>query len=424
MTEQPNKPSRPLPQSRIMVNAQTQDIYHKAWEAKQKGIPVGWSTAIFPQELCETFDIPVLYPENNAAAVSAKHLGDSFIEEAEKFLGYPINICSYARLNLGMTNRLKRDGTPIFEPIMPLPDFLLLSNNSCTQLMKWYENLSRALNIPIFFVDCLYNYSEQKPSQARIDYVRGQILETIEHMEDFFHRQFDWEHFWEIQKISQRNRQLFNEIVNMNSAIPSPLSGFDLFNYMSCLVLARGKRSTTSIFEQLKDEVATHMQNNTSTFPGEEKYRIHWEGIACWPNLGYILKTLKRYGINAVMNGYVTAWDVAYTPGNIDELALAYQASSTNSFSTKSIMEKRSASIKKFNCEGMLCHVNRSCKLMTFHIFVGRELIEEKNHIPVANFDGDQSDTRVFNEAHFETRVQSLVEIMETNKDTKSDEKN
>ncbi len=219
-----------------------------------------------------------------------------------------------------------------------------------------------------------------------------------------------------MQKRSQINCHLFDEIVALNQRKPAPMSGFDLFNYMAALVLCRGKESTTAIFEQLKAEVLEHIANDTSTFPAEEKYRVHWEGIACWPNLGYNLKTLKNYNVNAVMNGYVTAWDVLYEPGDLDGMARAYQISSTNSLSTPSIMGKRAQSIKDFGCDGMLCHVNRSCKLMTFHIFTGRDMIEEQAGVPVANFDGDQSDTRVFSEAQFETRLQGLVEIMDEKK--------
>ena len=122
------------------------------------------------------------------------------------------------------------------------------------------------------------------------------------------------------------------------------------------------------------------------------------------------------------MNGYVTAWDVLYTPGNLDEMARAYQCSSTNSFSTPAIMQKRVDSIKDYGCDGMLCHVNRSCKLMTFHIHVGREIIDANAHVPVATFDGDQSDPRIFSEAQYETRLQGLVEIMkERREDTAND---
>lgn len=403
-----------------MVNALTAKVYERAWEAHDKGEPIGWSTAIFPQELCETFDVPLVYPENNAASISARHSEGQFIQHAEGDMRYPINICSYARLNMGMADLIGRPGYERVEPAMPVPTFLCLANNSCTQLMKWYENLSRNLNIPIFMVDCLFNYAEEEPAPHKNKYVRSQIENCIKRMEEFFGKKFDWDRFLEVQKISQENRILFNEIVALNSRVPAPMDGFDLFNYMAPLVLCRGKRETTEILKQLKSEVMEHIANNTSTYGDkEQKYRVHWEGIACWPNLGYTLKTIKKYDVNCVMNGYVTAWDVAYEPGDLDGMARAYQWSSTNSFSTPAIMEKRLQSMEEFKCDGMLCHVNRSCKLMTFHIFVGKDIVEERAGIPMANFDGDQSDTRVFSEAQFETRLQALVEIMKANKEAK-----
>ncbi|MDR1875189.1 MAG: 2-hydroxyacyl-CoA dehydratase family protein [Synergistaceae bacterium] len=413
------KPKAPLPKSRALVNEQTAGVYARAWEAHERGEPVGWSTAIFPQELCETFDVPVLYPENNAAAISARHMGEPFIQHAEGEMKYPINICSYARLNMGMADKMRKAEsiqTQGIDPAMAPPAFLCLANNSCTQLMKWYENLSRNLNIPVFFVDCLFNYSEEEPAAHKIAYVRGQIENCIRQMEEFFGKKFDWDRFLEVQRISQTNRVLFNEIVALNARKPAPMNGFDLFNYMAPLVICRGKESTTVILTELKKETEAHIAAGTSTFRGEEKHRVHWEGIACWPNLGHNLKTLGGYGVNAVMNGYVTAWDVAYEPGDLDGMARAYQVSSTNSLTTPGIMKKRIASIDRFGCDGMLCHVNRSCKLMTFHIMVGREMIEEEAKVPVANFDGDQSDTRVFSEAQFETRLQGLVEIMSGNR--------
>lgn len=418
--EQAKKPKRPMPKSMVMLKAQTAGIYEEAWEAKRSGKHIGWSTAIFPQELCETFGIPVLYPENNAASVSARHLGPELIQHAEGEMRYPINICSYARLNIGMADMAQKGtlGWEEAEPYMPIPTFLCLANNSCTQLMKWYENLSRNCDIPIFFMDCLYNYYEEEPAEHKIKYVRSQIEGNIKKMEEFFGQKFDWDKFLEVQKRSQINRQLWDEVVALNAHKPAPLDGFELFTYLSCVVIARGKESTTEILKQLKKEMEEHIANGTSTFgTGREQYRTHWEGIGCWPHIGHNLRTLKKNGVNCVVNGYVTAWSVAYEPGDLDGMAKAYQMSSTNSFSTPSIMEKRTNTIKNFGCDGMLCHVNRSCKLMTFHIFVGRELIEKNAKVPVTNFDGDQSDDRAYSEAQFETRLQGLVEVMQANKE-------
>lgn len=421
MAENTNqKVKRPLPKSRTMVAEQTAQLYKEAWDAKGRGEKIGWSTAIFPQEICETMGIPVLYPENNAASVSAKHLGDELIEYAEGQMRYPMNICSYARLNLALADKIQDPTYNKADPLLPTPDFLLLANNSCTQLMKWYENLSRNLSIPIFFVDCLFNYDEEKIADYKIKYIRKQIESYIAAMEKYSGKKFDWDKFLEVQKRSQINSKLFDEIIQLNIRTPAPLSGFDFFNYMSCLVLCRGKESTTEIFKQLKTEIEERIANGTSSFPAEEEFRVHWEGIACWPNLGHNLKTLKKYGVNAVINGYVTAWNVIYEPGNLDSMAYAYATCSTNSLSTPSIMHMRADTIQNYNCDGMLCHVNRSCKMMTFHIFVGRHIVEETTGVPCVNFDGDQSDTRVYSEAQFETRVQGLVEIMKQNKEAKN----
>ena len=66
------KQKKPMAKSMVMLKAQTASIYDEAWEAKKNGKHVGWSTAIFPQELCETFGIPLLYPENNVIKMQAK----------------------------------------------------------------------------------------------------------------------------------------------------------------------------------------------------------------------------------------------------------------------------------------------------------------------------------------------------------------
>ena len=131
------------------------------------------------------------------------------------------------------------------------------------------------------------------------------------------------------------------------------------------------------------------------------------------------LKTMKKYGINCVTNGYVGAWSLHYTPGNLEEMASQYMQSSTNILSTKSMMTKRANTASHFGCDGMLCHINRSCKYMTYHMFVGREIVEETAGIPVVTFDGDQADPTIFNEAQFETRVQGLVDIMKQNREEK-----
>lgn len=415
------KPKRPQPKSRIMTNEQTVKCYADAWEAKSLGKPIGWSSSLFPQEICAALDIPVLYPESNCASLSARHYGDKLIERAEGSMGVPSGICSYARMNLGYVDSFGDKNYPA-DPAMPLPDFLLIASNSCTQLRKWFEMLSKRLNIPLFYIDCLYNYYEESPSAHKIQYLRSQIENYISKMEKFSGKKLDPDAFLNAQKRANQNTKLFSEIMRLNANKPAPLDGFDLFNYMSCLVFARCKESSTEILHQLKSEIEEHLANGTTTFRGErEEFRIHWEGIACWPNLSFTLRTLSKYNINANISGYVTAFsDVIYEPGDMDDMARVYQTCSTNSYSAVSLMEKRVKTMKDYQCDGMLCHINRSCKQQVFNILAGRDIVVKELDLPIAFFDGDQSDARAFSEAQYETRIQSLKEIMQERKGASS----
>ncbi|WDC17984.1 hypothetical protein PS055_10940 [Escherichia albertii] len=63
------------------------DAYQRAWDAKKRGEKIGWCASNFPQEIAETLDVCVVYPENQAAAIAAKGGGLRMCEHAES-MGY------------------------------------------------------------------------------------------------------------------------------------------------------------------------------------------------------------------------------------------------------------------------------------------------------------------------------------------------
>lgn len=72
-------------------------------------------------------------------------------------------------------------------------------------------------------------------------------------------------------------------------------------------------------------------------------------------------------------------------------------------------------------CDGVVYHLNRSCKLMSFLNVETAEIVKEKTGTPYVSFDGDQTDPRSFSPAQFDTRVQALVEMMEQQKDEQAE---
>jgi benzoyl-CoA reductase/2-hydroxyglutaryl-CoA dehydratase subunit BcrC/BadD/HgdB len=395
--------------SKELIGNLLAEQYQKAFEAKAKGEPIGWSTSVFPQELPESFGLRICYPENQAAGIAAKKESLKLCNIAED-KGYSIDLCSYARTNFGF---IENGGCESLN--MPRPDFLLCCNNICNQVVKWYENISKELNIPLIMIDTTFN-NEYEVSQARIDYIKGQFEEAIKQLEIISGKKFDPKKFEAVMKISSKNGKLWKYSMSLPSAKPSPMNGFDLFNYMAVIVCARGKKETTNAFEILIKELEERIKNEETTFRGEEKYRIMMEGIPCWPYIGYKMKTLAKYGVNMTGSVYPDAWALEYEVNDLDGMAKAY-SSMFNNVNLDRMSEYRIDSLKLGKCDGAFYHMNRSCKLMSLIQYEMQRKVYEATGLPYAGFDGDQADPRCFTEAQFETRIQGLVEVMEEKKE-------
>ena len=379
--------------------------YDEAFEAKAKGQPVGWATSVFPQELPQAFGLKVCYPENHAAALAAKKQSLELCSVAEE-IGYSMDVCAYARTNFGF---LEKGGNDVLN--IPFPDFLLCCNNICNQTIKWYENISRKLNIPLIMIDTPFNM-EDEVSSERVDYMEGQMDEAIKQLESISGKKLDPKRLEKVMGISVDNGRLWKKAMDMTSTNPSPMNGFDLFSYMAAIVCARGREETTLIFETLIEELKERINHGNTTFRGEEKYRIMMEGIPCWPHIGYKMKVLTKYGVNMTGSVYPDAWALEYEANDVRGMAKAYSLM-FNNVNLKKMTQYRTKSLIEGKCDGAFYHMNRSCKLMSLLQYEMQRQTQAATGLPSASFDGDQADPRCFTKAQFETRIQALVEVME-----------
>ena len=121
---------------------------------------------------------------------------------------------------------------------------------------------------------------------------------------------------------------------------------------------------------------------------------------------------LKKNGINVVTSTYPESFAVRYEPGNLHDMARAYDAIYTQrnvDYSTDRLLRLA----EQFKIDGAIFHSNRSCKGMDFKQYEIQRRLKERLGIPSVVFDGDQTDPSVFSEAQYETRIQALVEMME-----------
>lgn len=385
------------------------DAYTDAFQAKKEGKIVAWVSSNFPVEIPETLGIATVYPENQAAGIAARGAGERMCNVAEAD-GYSNDICAYARISLAYA-KLKE--CP--EQEVAMPDVVLCCNNICNCMIKWYENLAQDLGVPMLMLDIPFNPDYDVP-QSIVDYVSAQFWDVVAKLEELFGLKWDDDKFQEVTGFSCRASRAWLAATACAKYTPSPFNGFDLLNHMAVMVTARGKETAGEAMETLYKEYMDNHANGTSTFRTEEKYRIMFEGIACWPYLRVTSTGLKSRGINMVTTIYADAFGFDYN--SFEGMIRAY-CSVPNAINLEKSRDKRIKLCKDNNVEGLLVHTNRSCKLWSGFMYEMSRQIGEACDIPVTSFDGDQADPRNFSEAQYDTRVQGLVEIMDANKAAK-----
>jgi benzoyl-CoA reductase/2-hydroxyglutaryl-CoA dehydratase subunit BcrC/BadD/HgdB len=217
-------------------------------------------------------------------------------------------------------------------------------------------------------------------------------------------------------EISETNKDLYIKATDLLANVPSPLNGFDLFNYMSCMVCCRGKKSTTDILNHLIEDIGNNLEKGTY-ISGKRTVQSILGGYSLLASFKHSLGILQKYGINVVATSYVRGWALDYNKNDLDGLVRAYSYTTSNNVPIELIIERRSELLKRFKCDGMIYHANRSCKIMNFQQYELQRRISENTGIPFTAFDGDQSDFRNYSEAQFETRIEAFKEIMEKRKE-------
>ena len=183
------------------------EMYDGYEKTKAAGGLIGWCTSNFPIEIPECLGLTVVHPENHAALLATSGEGQRFIEAAEN-VGYSNDLCSYAKINLGYCESFDSTVRNI-----PAPDYLLCNNNTCHQLMKWFELLSVKFGIPLFFLDIPYTM-EDKVDDDAVRYIKEQCLELIDGLCRFTGAVFRESEFVRVMKISSETGRAWLDIAS------------------------------------------------------------------------------------------------------------------------------------------------------------------------------------------------------------------
>ena len=131
--------------SEMLMNAYM-GIHGRAAE----GAFVVWGAIIVPPEIFKGFeDVVLCVPESHSALCAGKGVGADQCLKAEA-LGYSMDLCSYARIDIGSLSDGYVD-SPTFG--LPRPNLLVSDDNNCSLLVKWFDVHRRSMDVPHFILD-------------------------------------------------------------------------------------------------------------------------------------------------------------------------------------------------------------------------------------------------------------------------------
>ncbi|MDF1539429.1 MAG: 2-hydroxyacyl-CoA dehydratase family protein [Candidatus Thorarchaeota archaeon] len=363
-----------------------------------------WVTSGFPVEIPVAMDVGVVYPEQYAAVVGANKVGPAVCGFAEDY-GYSNELCSYARASIGSV--LKPSESPLEG--LPKPQALLACNNICGTVLRWYDAVSELTGAPVHLFDTPALDVDQQPHH--IEYVRHGIESLVEFLSTTFGAELTEERLQETAVLSSKAIKLWGKSLEACKTKPTPLNCADRFLTMAPVVSSRGKEYCVDFYQTLYDEVEGRMKEGTGAIK-DEKVRLLWDNIPPWFQIFRFFNGMAQRGVAFPADTYTHAWSSAIEG---DDLYGSVAQIYSNVYLNKGLeakADKMEQLINDYDLDGFMMFSVRSCKRYSLGQMITKEIVTERTGVPGVIVEGDQVDSRVFNEAQVQTRVDALLEML------------
>ncbi len=375
-----------------------------------------WIAINVPAEIFAGFEnVVYAVPESHSAMCAGKGIGAAMCEKAEN-IGYSMDLCSYARIDIGNATDGGKD-SPTFG--LPKPDLLVSNNNNCSLLTKWFDVHHREWNVPHFIMDIPFCYEPQKAKDHT--YIIQQIRDLIGLVETLSGQSFDVDRYTEAVHFSWEGIRQWKRFLDMARHTPSPITAFDSFVHMAPFLTQRGKPVLSQHFSLLADEAEKRIADSDFPVPNET-YRLFWDNIAPWHQLRSMSKRLGQLNANIVGASYTSCMGTVEGSFGLYEWdekdPFDYVARTMNAYMCPHGMELRHAAMKQviedLTIDGVIFASNRSCKPYSITQMDQQKQISEQLGVPAILIEVDHADVRKYNEENAFVRIEALLETIES----------
>ncbi len=365
---------------------------------------LAWVTSGFPVEIPQAMGITSSYPEQYTAVVGSEKVGPTVCGFAEE-LGYSQELCSYARSGIGSV--VHPDASPLNG--LPLPQVLLACNNICGTVLRWYDAVSELTDAPVFLLDT--PPLDEGQSSHHMRYVKSGIHRLIDFLTEHFGTELEEGRLRRVAELSTRAISLWTQSLKACKNSPSPLNCADRFLAMAPVVSMRGTEHILEYYQALLDEVNIRVREGIGAIR-DERIRLLWDNIPPWFNIFRFFNGLAKRGVVFPADTYTHAWSGSISGDDLFEsVATIY----SNVYLNKGLdakVDKMCELIKGYDLDGFVLFSVRSCKRYSLGQLVSKELVTERTGVPGVVIEGDMVDSRLFNEAQVQTRIDALLEML------------
>jgi len=366
---------------------------------------LAWVTSGFPVEIPVAMGVGVSYPEQYGAVVGSQKVGPEVCGYAEE-IGYSQELCSYARSSIGSVE--KPDQSPMDG--LPAPQALLAGNNICGTVLRWYDAVSEQTGAPVFLFDTP-PIDDGQPDHHK-EYVRNGLNRLVDFLGTTFNTTLTAERMREVAVLSSKALELWNKSLSACKTSPTPLNCADRFLAMAPVVSMRGTELIIDFYETLLDEVEMRVKEGLGAIR-DEKIRLLWDNIPPWHSIFRFFNGLAKRGVAFPADTYTHAWSGKLKIEG-DDLFDSVVSNYSNVYLNKGLeakIDKMCELINDYNLDGFVMFSVRSCKRYSLGQLVSKEIVTERTGVPGVVIEGDMVDSRVYNEAQIQTRVDALLEM-------------
>jgi benzoyl-CoA reductase/2-hydroxyglutaryl-CoA dehydratase subunit BcrC/BadD/HgdB len=370
---------------------------------------IAWCTSVGPAELLRAAGFLVFFPENHGAMLGSTRMATDLIPVANA-IGYSPDICSYLTSDIGS---YIKGVSPISKayPGMngpPKPDVLVFNTNQCRDVQDWFNFYGRELKVPVIGVQTHRGIGNI--TKSHVDSISAQIRALVPKLEEISGKKFDYDEFQHVVGLSRQCTDLWKEVLQIASHVPSPLTFFDGTIQMGPAVVMRGEQRAVDYYKLLLAELRQRIKDGVAAVD-HERFRLYWEGMPIWGKLRELSTQFAGLNTCVLASTYCSSWVFpALDPADpFDSMARAYIELLI--VRDENYKERYfEAEIELYKIDGMIFHDAKTCPNNSNNRYGMPERLSKKHNMPMLVLHGDLNDLRCYSEEQARTNIEAFIE--------------